>query len=162
DEIVRQVLRNGNARPVGPVNLNVYYPPTSSNVPVPTGSVNNGPNDAQHPDPGHPPGTDNNGPFSTFISGNLSGQVFFKAPPLKLPLQNSGNRPIELIRKGIPGEDVTTSILAQSRFFNKAGIRISLTDTQADLPIDTTSGTNGGVQLDQLNATDGRRGYQPA
>lgn len=93
---------------------------------------------------------------SALFGGNLRA----RANALRLPLQIGGADPVELVKRGVPGED---EILAGSRYFNKPGIRVSLADSQARLP-----GGVGGVRLD--GRADGTaadptaldiRGYQP-
>ncbi|MBI4854141.1 MAG: hypothetical protein HY819_20280 [Acidobacteria bacterium] len=155
-------LRNGADRAVTAGNVRIFFPPAAQNRNLTLGSVINGPDIPGDPRPGHPAGTSNKTNFDSFVQTNLPGQVFFKAPALRLPIQNTGNRPIEIIRRGLTGEDPTTSILAQSRFYNKAGLRISLGDEQTDLP------GGGGIRLDSptdptTNTTysDGRLGYIP-
>lgn len=154
-QITYGMARNGVPRGVAAGNVKVFFPPSSTYKNLTTGSVNNGPDIAGDPRPGHPAGTTNKAAFDTFIQNNLPGQVFFKAPVLKLPIQNTGNRPIEIIRRGLPGENAATDILAQSRFYNKAGLRITLSDTQAQLP-----GATGGIRLDNPES-DARLGYKP-
>lgn len=165
-DFVRQKLRNGQSR--AQAATRVFNPVTSMYVTITDGlgSVNNGPNITSRPEPGHPVGTDNRTAFSTFITANVPGRLFFEAPPLKLPIQNGNNRPIELIRRGLPNETTVNNILAQSRFYNKAGLRITLSDTQNDLP--GPVGLKGGVQLDAAkpvgsgtNYSDNRLGYIP-
>ncbi|KAF0232616.1 MAG: hypothetical protein FD167_4730, partial [bacterium] len=100
---------------------------TAAAIPYSITNSSGGPNvTPSDPRPGHPSGFSNATAFNNFITTNLPGQVFVKAPVLKLPIQNTNNRPIEIIRRGLPGEDFATSILAQSRFYNKAGLRITL------------------------------------
>jgi hypothetical protein len=70
--------------------------------------------------------------------GNLNARV----KPLRLPLQISGSDPIELVKRGRPTDD---EVLANSRYYNKPGIRISLSDRQDRLP-----GGTGGIRLDGL------------
>jgi len=55
------------------------------------------------------------------------------AKPLNLPFVAPGLRPIELIRRPLPGE-APTSLVAQSRLYNQAQIRVLLSDSPADLP----------------------------
>lgn len=155
-QIAYGTLRNGNTRAVGAVNIvDPGAPPSTRNLNL--GSVNMGPNIAGS-EPGFPAGTSNLAAFSSFLSAQfVKPAVFIKAAPLKLPIENVGNRPIELIRRGLPGEDPATDLLAQSRFFFKAGLRISLSDTQLELP-----GGTGGIQLNQPNPTlDNYDGYIP-
>ncbi len=136
---------------------------TGAAVPYSIANTSGGPNvTPTDPRPGHPSGFSNATAFNNFITTSIPGQVFVKAPVLKLPIQNTNNRPIEIIRRGLQGEDFATSILAQSRFYNKAGLRITLSDTQAQLPDGI-----GGVRLDSdkddtnTTYTDGRLGYKP-
>lgn len=72
-------------------------------------------------------------------------------PPLKLPLK-IGTDAREIIKRGIPGEDTVT---ASARYYNKPGIRITLTDSQTQL-----SHSSGGVRLDATDAS-GSFGYKP-
>ncbi len=96
----------------------------------------------------------------------FSGNLLAKQPALRLPLQiGTNDDPIEIVKRGIDGE---SAILRDSRYYNKPGIRISLTDSQSRLP-----GGTGGVRLDgkddglgaasgsTANAADGTKGYQP-
>src|SRR5262249_41268743 len=106
---------------------------------------------------------------SGLFGGNLQAHV----PVLQLPLQiGSGKDPIELIKRAISPNDYQASVLGQtaddnitylSRYCNKPGIRVSLTDSQAELP-----GGRGGIRLDGASDglggdmnTDGSRGYLP-
>ena len=113
---------------------------------------------------------------STVFGGNLSANV----PKLLLPIQTgltpSGvpQSPIQLIKRGISSSDYQNTVLGvaaddsitySSRYCNKQGIRVSLGDSQAELP-----GGTGGLRLDGdstgTNASDtdsdGSRGYKPA
>lgn len=162
-QITYGMARNGVPRAVAGGTVKIFFPPISGTVNLNLGSVNNGPNTVGDPRPGHPTGTTNFTAFDNFIKTNLPGQVFVKAPVLKLPIQNTNNNPIEIIRRGLPGETYATSILAQSRFYNKAGLRITISDTQAQLP-----GGAGGVRLDSdrdpstnVIYADNRLGYKP-
>lgn len=75
---------------------------------------------------------------SQIFGKNLNARV----KPLRLPLQVGGNDPIELVKRGRATDD---EVLANSRYANKPGIRISLSDRQDRLP-----GGTGGVRLDGL------------
>ncbi|HEV8485038.1 MAG TPA: hypothetical protein VGV87_15960 [Blastocatellia bacterium] len=96
----------------------------------------------------------------------FSGNLLANQPKLQLPLQiGTNDDPIEIVKRGITGE---SAILRDSRYYNKPGIRVSLSDSQGRLP-----GGTGGLRLDgkydglgaasgsQANAADGTRGYKP-
>ena len=98
----------------------------------------------------------------------FNGNLLARQPLLKLPLQiGTNDDPIEIVKRGINGE---SAILRDSRYCNKPGIRVSLSDTRAQLP-----GGVGGVRLDgngdgqggdsgsrgQVSPGDGTRGYMP-
>ncbi|HEY6332047.1 MAG TPA: pilus assembly PilX N-terminal domain-containing protein, partial [Blastocatellia bacterium] len=143
--------------------MNMTLNPTSNNFA-----------DANDPEPGFSP--NNNSTYTAWnasaagFGGNLQALV----PQLILPLTLSeGNGPIELIRRGITSSDYQAAVLgqavdgtltAQSRYCNKPGIRITLSDSQAELPEGT-----GGIRLDGdktgTNVADtdsnGMRGYTP-
>lgn len=99
-------------------------------------------------------------------SAIFNGNLLARQQVLKLPLQiGTDNDPIELIRRGKGTDD---DVLRDSRYYNKQGIRVSLSDSQSRLP-----GGAGGVRLDgagdgtggnsgsRAATTDGTRGYQP-
>lgn len=122
---------------------------------VTQGSVTNGP-DVTGTDADQADGTVNAGwnAFRTRFNNNLVA----RAPRLRMPLQIGGSDPVEIIKRGRAGDN---QILAASRYFNKASIRVSLDDSQARLP-----GGGGGRRLDG-NAdglgtqTTADRGYRP-
>jgi Tfp pilus assembly protein PilX len=139
-EIVHDKSRNGGA---------MYYDDNvfvtdggTGEVQVTQGSVINGPNIpgyvADPAEPDEPSGTTNTNwnTFSAAFNGNLTAH----APKLKMPLQNGGNDPVEIIKRG---KDTDNNVLSASRYYNKACIRITLDDSQANLP-----GGTGGVRLD--------------
>ncbi|MBK6313960.1 MAG: hypothetical protein IPF53_06455 [Blastocatellia bacterium] len=83
-----------------------------------------------------------------------------RTPRLQLPLQLGGQPPVAIIRRGLPADD---AILRDSRYYNKPCIRVTLSNSQAQLP-----GGAGGVQLNaviQPNAANtvgnGAKGYWP-
>ncbi|MEW6733012.1 MAG: hypothetical protein AB1489_16925 [Acidobacteriota bacterium] len=128
-----------------------------------SGSILLGPNRGTVDPLGHPrAGNPADNPFfTTNITSQLGGQLIVNSVPLQLPFENGGARPIELIRRGLAA-DIPT--LASSRFFNKPGLRITLSDSRGQLP-----GGTGGIQLNQPNPTpasatstgDRRIGYVP-
>src|SRR5262249_15429962 len=128
-----------------------------------------------NPDPGMAPNNDTNYTqwFSSTDSGIFGGNLQAHVPLLQLPIQiGLGQDPIELIKRAINSTDYQVRILGQaadqqitalSRYCNKPGIRVSLSDTQAELP-----GGTGGVRLDGASDglggdadADGSRGYRP-
>jgi Tfp pilus assembly protein PilX len=128
------------------------------------GSVDLGPDwkgaDPDLPDGAQNPNWDND---SKLFGGNLKA----RQRPLRLPLQVSNKDnpdrdkadPIQLIKRG---ENDDEEILRNSRYFNKPGIRISLSDRQDKLP------NGGGVRLDGKSDGSGAdadagtaRGYVP-
>jgi hypothetical protein len=99
-------------------------------------------------------------------SALFNGNLLAKQKVLKLPLQiGTNNDPIELVKRG---KSTDNDVLRDSRYYNKPGIRVSLSDSQSRLP-----GGTGGVRLDGAgngaggasgsrgNTTDGTRGYEP-
>lgn len=158
-EIVHDKSRNGGS---------MYYTDNvfvtdggAGEVQVTEGSVNNGPKItgyvADPAEPDEPAGTTNTnwGTFSAAFNGNLTAH----APKLKMPLQNGGNDPVEIIKRGKNGDN---NVLSASRYYNKACIRVTLDDSRAKLP-----GGAGGVRLDgnadgagTQTTTD--RGYLPS
>jgi hypothetical protein len=157
-EIVHDKSRNGGS---------MYYPDNvyvtdgaAGEVQVTEGSVTNGPNIpgyvADPAEPDEPTGTTNANwnTFSAAFNGNLTAH----APKLKMPLQNGGSDPVEIIKRGRAGDG---NVLSASRYYNKSCIRITLDDSQAKLP-----GGAGGVRLDGDSNGSGTqttpdRGYLP-
>jgi hypothetical protein len=99
-------------------------------------------------------------------SAVFNGNLLARQKVLKLPLQiGTNNDPIELIKRGKSTDD---DVLRDSRYYNKPGIRVCLSDSQSRLP-----GGTGGVRLDgrgdgtdnnsgsRASSTDGTRGYEP-
>lgn len=139
-QIVTSQLENGTGAGAGAgsYNGNIYVPtaaggcpnapgsgPAASCVALPAGSWTGG----------FPPaGTANaawtgisKSTFGGFIENGLTG-----ASKLELPFVNSGSKvgSIDILRKPTPGD---STLLAQSRFYNEAQIRILLADTEGDL-----------------------------
>jgi hypothetical protein len=85
--------------------------------------------------------------FNSFITNGLTG-----ATKLSLPFVQSSNvGAIEIIRKPAPGD---STLLANSRLYNEATIRILLADTEADLyPGSSRSDTNQDIQLGTPNTS---------
>lgn len=135
-----------------------------------SGSVEGGPQTGTSVDPlGQPLKTAENPFFFNTLLPPLGGQLIVKAPPLRLPFENSSginggnNRPIELIRRGLPDEDPATNPIGAARFFNKPGLRITISDKREQLP-----GGTGGIELNTRvdpatgnTYTDNRYGYLP-
>jgi hypothetical protein len=133
------------------------------NQPVTVGSVRQASGvQASNPDL---PNWTNNSTWST-DSALFNGNLLARQQVLKLPLQiGTNNDPIELIRRGKSTDD---DVLRDSRYYNKPGIRVCLSDSQSRLP-----GGAGGIRLDgagdglggnsgsRAATTDGTRGYQP-
>jgi hypothetical protein len=133
------------------------------NQPVTVGSVRQASGvQASNPDL---PNWTNNSTWST-DSALFNGNLLARQQVLKLPLQiGTNNDPIELIRRGKSTDD---DVLRDSRYYNKPGIRVCLSDSQSRLP-----GGAGGIRLDgagdglggdsgsRTATTDGTRGYQP-
>jgi len=96
----------------------------------------------------------------------FTGNLLAKQPLLRLPLQiGTNDDPIEMVKRGINGE---SGVLRDSRYYNKPGIRVCLSDSQNRLP-----GGTGGIRLDGAGdglggdsgsravPTDGTLGYEP-
>lgn len=146
NELVYDVLRNNSVRAGATVSMTVG----AINVPLTMGSVNSGPNlSGAIPGgrgffPTSPNGSDNPGWKSTSVAfaqagraNSFGGQILTRstgAARLLLPLQLGGNPPRELIKRNIAGEAIIDPILSQSRYHNKAQIRILIDDevTPAD------------------------------
>jgi hypothetical protein len=126
------------------------------------------------PEPGYSPNNDAKYDAWNANVTNFGGNLQAHVQQLLLPLQlGPGKDPSELIKRGINtgdyqvatlGQTADDAITSQSRYCNKPGIRISLSDSQAELP-----GGTGGIRLDGditgTNAADtdsnGARGYYP-
>jgi hypothetical protein len=100
----------------------------------------------------------------------FNGNLLARQPQLKLPLQiGTNDDPIEIVKRGINGE---SAILRDSRYCNKPGIRVSLSDSQSRLPggvggrrldgkWDGLAGGAAGQSGSQPVPGDGTRGYMP-
>jgi hypothetical protein len=184
-EIIRDWNRNGVSAAAGGWQGIVQIDnPQGVPVTLPTGSTSGGyygsampaggtSGSASDPQPGFAP--NNNASYSAWNTevANFGGNLQAHVPVLLLPLQVGGANPYELVKRGISSSDyqvtaltgtADTTIVSQSRYANKPGIRISLSDSQAELP-----GGTGGIRLDGdstgTNAgdysADGTRGYMP-
>ena len=96
--------------------------------------------------------------FAGFIENGLTG-----ATKLQLPFVNTSKvGAIDIIRKPTPGD---STLLANSRLYNEASIRILLADTQADLyPGETrTDSSVNDIQIGTpfTNLASGSSGYVP-
>jgi hypothetical protein len=154
-EIVREVQRSGISADTA-FNTNFTTNGGTTFKRLTQGSVAKGP-DTTTSDPDMPNGTLNSG-WASFQS-TFNGWLKARERRLQLPLQvGTGADPIEIIK---PARSDDTVLLADSRFFNKSCVRVSLADSQSRLP-----GGTGGVRLDG-NADGGgaqtttSRGYQP-
>jgi hypothetical protein len=142
NEVVTSLLRNGVARtPSVKFNIN------NTVVPLTLGSVTDGPNlpaaqqiGGRGVFPGSPAGTANSTWETTSVAavnGNANqfgGQLLTRttgAKPLLLPFQLGGAPTRELIKRQVPGEATSNSVLSQSRYHTKASIRILLDDESA-------------------------------
>jgi hypothetical protein len=136
NELVTDVLRNGSSRS-GNVSMQVG----SFNVPITMGSVLGGPNFTGAASgergffPGSPPGNPSTtwdsvsvGAAQTGVPNQFGGQLLTRstgAVPLLLPMQLGGSPTREIIKRPMPND---SQILSQSRYHNKAQIRILLDD----------------------------------
>jgi hypothetical protein len=68
------------------------------------------------------------GTYNHYIENGRTG-----ARRLDLPIVSAGASPIDLIRRGVPGEDVAAPDVLDQRFFKLASLRILLSDTAADI-----------------------------
>ena len=96
----------------------------------------------------------------------FTGNLLSRQPLLRLPLQiGTTDDPIEMVKRSVTGE---SGVLRDSRYYNKQGIRVSLSDSQGRLP-----GGVGGIRLDgagdglggdsgsRATPGDGTLGYEP-
>ncbi|HKP88055.1 MAG TPA: hypothetical protein VJZ26_18265 [Blastocatellia bacterium] len=171
-QIVRTVSRNGIAQ--GQTGWawdgNVWVAdPSGAFRAVTRGSVIGGP-DLNNSNADMPDGSANASWRSD--SQVFGGNLLAAQRQLRLPLQINNSDPVELVKRGRDANDyeVTTlgrpvddEILRGSRYANKPGIRVSLSDARAELP-----GGGGGVRLDGASNglgadqdANGSRGYQP-
>jgi hypothetical protein len=175
-QIVRDTARNG--LPSSPTWPGKVWVADASGAfqEVVKGSVIGGP-DTAHTDSDMPDGSLNSTWAST-DSKPFTGNLLAGVRPLKLPIQISGNNdPIQLIKRGknandfevtALGRSVDDDIMRASRYCNKPGIRVSLSDSQTELPggtggkrLDGAENGLGGDSGSTLNPLDGTRGYKP-
>ncbi|HEV7890792.1 MAG TPA: hypothetical protein VGP08_09145 [Pyrinomonadaceae bacterium] len=153
-EAVRDVLRNkatntslvGNfyaSKPRFVFTPDPDVPTVTITAKMTKGSVTNGPNLAQPRTdnrgnyPGSPGGTDNTTWKTTSIKpldgtdnqfGTMLKTASTGARQLLLPLQLDGQSPVEIIKRSLPDDNAT---MEQSRYHNKAEIRIIIDDEDA-------------------------------
>lgn len=140
NEVVRDVLRNGKFWAGSTNGGNVRWVIGSYTVPLTMGSVQMGPNlpGAQPGGRGYfpdsPNGTVNSRWESTSTAtpdgsaNKLGGQLLTRttgAAPLRLPIELGGSPTREIIKRRLPTDD---EMLGQSRYHNKAVVRILLDD----------------------------------
>ncbi len=147
NEFVTDVLRNGSVKAGSTVSMQV----SSINSTITMGSVTGGPNFAgatsgqQGFFPGSPLGT-RNGIWDSIsvaaaqigVPNQFGGQLLTRttgAVPLLLPLQLGGSPTREIIKRRMPNDAL---IVSQSRYHNKAQIRILIDDEGA--PVGDASG----------------------
>jgi hypothetical protein len=142
NEFVTDVLRNGSTRTGASVSMQVG----SFNVPITMGSVLGGPNftSASNGERGFFPGSPNGDPSGIWdslsvgaaqsgVPNQFGGQLLTRttgAVPLLLPMQLGGSPTLEVIKRPMPND---TQILSQSRYHNKAQIRILLDDESSSV-----------------------------
>jgi hypothetical protein len=68
------------------------------------------------------------GTYNHYIENGRTG-----ARRLDLPIVSAGASPVDLVRRGVPGEDVANPDVLDQRFFKLASLRILLSDTAADI-----------------------------
>jgi hypothetical protein len=162
NELVRDVLRNDSTR----TSSSVKMVASGISVAITKGSVIDGPNlpgttaGQRGYNPGSPDGTANTTWESTSVASpatgtpdQFGGQILTRttgASRLLLPLQVGGNPTREIIKRGLPADD---QILSESRYGNKAQIRILLEDesvpagTPGSIPVNAITGLKKGVNL---------------
>jgi hypothetical protein len=142
NEFVTDVLRNGSTKSGSNVSMQVG----SFGVPITMGSVVGGPNFTSAANgergffPGSPTGVPSTswdsisvGAAQTGVPNQFGGQLLTRstgAVPLLLPMQLGGSPTREIIKRPMPND---TQILSQSRYHNKAQIRILLDDEATSL-----------------------------
>lgn len=154
NELVYDVLRNNSSR----TGANVRMLVGNITVPLTMGSVRNGPNfpgavqGQRGYFPGSPNGSDNTSwksssvaPAQSGQNNRFGGQLLTRttgASKLLLPLELGGNPSWELIKRSVAGEELLDDVLSQSRFANKAQIRVLIDD-------ETTVGDAAGIPAGQ-------------
>ena len=170
-EVILDQLENGHATSSGYTGT-VYVPNAAAGCPSApgTGPAANCPQLAAGSwTGGFPPtGTPNYnpGPWTTISKSTFNGFIengYTGATKLQLPFVNSSKAgAIDIIRKPTPGD---SALLASSRLYNQASIRILLADTQGDLyPGETrTDSSTQDIQIGYpfTNLASGTSGYVP-
>jgi hypothetical protein len=142
NELVTDVLRNGTIKTSNTVSMQIG----AINSPMTMGSVIGGPNfpGATSGQRGFFPNSPDGNPNPIWestsvaaaqvgVANQFGGQLQTRttgAVPLLLPLQLGGNPTREIIKRRMPGD---SQVLSQSRYHNKAQIRILLDDETAFL-----------------------------
>ena len=169
-ELVRDVNRGGDPN-TSPTKNNVYFEVNSINVRSTIGSVIAGGGTVGGPNfvgttagqrgyhPGSPNGKPNPTweaesikPAATGVDNRFGGQVLTNttgAKELKTPLELAGNSPAELIKRALPSDG---QILSDSRYHNKAQIRILIDDEGAGSGSSNVAGipAGKGVKLSEF------------
>lgn len=165
NEAVRTVLRNNKVLPAGYSVGNPRFLINGTTAAMTMGSVIGGPNlpqprtDQRGVFTDSPNGTDNTSWAGTSIAkldgtpNQFGGLLQTKSTgtlPLQLPLQIDGNKPLEIIKRAMPGD---TNSLSTGRFHNKAEIRIFIDDEVAGSGVANVAGIPGnlGVFLSQFD-----------
>jgi len=157
NELVVDLLRNGNTHAQA-MNVQVG----STTVPLTIGSVVNGPNLGSSQGnrgyfPDSPSGTINASWDSTSVSAasglanKFGGQVLTRSTggvPLLLPMQLEGNMVREIIKRMLPSD---TQVLRDSRYHQKAQIRILIDDEGNSATDSAGVPTTQGVYLSNFN-----------
>ncbi|MBS1819282.1 MAG: pilus assembly PilX N-terminal domain-containing protein [Acidobacteria bacterium] len=127
-EIIRQRLSNGvtigTVGQTGTVKM-ATSPSAFRNLAANEGSVTDGPNSAQNEPTWHTVS------LSSYNSWIRNGRTGVRA--LNLPLITVGGSNPDLVRRPVLNENNTNAILFGERMFNKASLRILLSDTAADI-----------------------------
>lgn len=126
-DVIRKTLANGEAITTtghtGTVSL-ATAPGAFRNLLETEGSVQNGAGSAANPN--WP--TVSLSTYNGYIRNTTTG-----ARRLDLPLLTTGGANSDLIKRGLPNEDVTNPDLLQSRYYNNVSLRILLSDTAGDI-----------------------------
>jgi hypothetical protein len=144
-DVIRDELYGGGAPGSGKVYMSTAAsgcsPNTSTNcreLKVGQGSRLGGPTDPKNP---NWPTISTGLPPSGYNGYVLNGDTGAKRLDLSFVQPGSGLGPIEIIRRPPPGEPPAT-LVSQARLYNKAQIRVLLSDDPADLPGGATDAEN--------------------